>query len=301
MKVVLLSGGVGGARFADGLARLVRADDLAIIVNTGDDFVHWGLHVAPDLDTVMYTLAELSDDVRGWGLADERFRALAMVERYGGEAWFQLGDRDLATHLMRTEALRAGQTLSQVTARLARALGIGPAVVPMADGLRPTWIETEGHGVLPFQHWFVARRAAPVVRGVRFFGPAAPAPAVIPAIDAADVVLIAPSNPWVSIDPILALDGVCEALARRLVVAVSPIVHGRAIKGPLAGMIESLAGEPASAAAIARHYGPLLGGFVLAEGDGAPGRIRAVDIVMADRAGRVRLAGEVLSFAESLL
>jgi LPPG:FO 2-phospho-L-lactate transferase len=305
-RVVALSGGVGGARFLDGLACALPRDASALtaVVNTGDDFVHLGLHVAPDLDTVMYTLAGLADVARGWGLAGETFAGLEMVRRYGGADWFALGDRDLATHLLRTDALRAGATLTDVTARLCSALGIGARVLPMADGACRTMIETVSDGTLAFQEWFVRRRAQPVVRAVRFDGRPAPAPGVIAAIDACDVVLVGPSNPYVSIDPIVSLPGVREALARKPVVAVSPIVGGHAVKGPLAEMIPALAGEAPTAGAVARHYGGLLAGVVVERGDeasvaGVP--VYATATVMGDRADRTRLAREVLAFAAELL
>lgn len=299
-RVVALSGGVGGARFLDGVARALPPGALTCIVNTGDDFVHLGLTICPDLDTVMYTLAGLGDETRGWGLAGESFAAMEMVRRYGGPAWFALGDRDLATHLLRSEALRAGEPLSSVTARLCAAVGIGARVLPMAEAPCRTMIETVSHGTLPFQEWFVGRRAQPAVRAVRFDGRPPPAPGVLEAIDAADVVLIGPSNPYVSIDPILALDGVRAALARRPVVAVSPIVGGRAVKGPLGTMIPELTGAAPSAAAIARHYGPLLRGLVVERGDEhdvAGVAVRATDTIMRTRADRLRLAEETLAFA----
>jgi LPPG:FO 2-phospho-L-lactate transferase len=297
-KLVALSGGVGGARFLDGL--VAAGHDVTAIVNTGDDFVHLGLPIAPDLDTVMYTLAGLADEARGWGLHGETFAALEMVGRYGGPDWFALGDRDLATHLLRAEALAGGATLSEVTARLCRALDVPARVLPMADRPRPTLIDTVADGTLPFQEWFVRRRAQPAVHAVSFEGPPEPAPGVLAAIAAADQVLIGPSNPYVSIDPILALDGVRAALARRPAVAVSPIVGGHAVKGPLARMIVELTGAPASAAAVARHYGGLVRGWVVARGDDCPGPTLATEIVMRDRPDRARLAREVVAFAEAL-
>ena len=303
-RVVLLSGGVGGARFADGVARALEPGALTCIVNTGDDFTHLGLSICPDLDTVMYTLAALGDETRGWGLQNETFAAMEMVRRYGGPGWFALGDRDLATHLVRTEALRAGEPLSSVTARLCAALGVHARILPMADAPCRTMIETVTEGTLPFQQWFVARRAQPPVRAVRFDGRPSPAPGVVAAIDEAELVLIGPSNPYVSLDPILALDGVRAALARRPVVAVSPIVGGRAVKGPLGSMIPELTGAPASAAAIARHYGPLLRGFVVERGDEhdvVGPTVRATDTMMHTRADRLRLAEESLAFAAELV
>jgi LPPG:FO 2-phospho-L-lactate transferase len=299
MKVVALSGGVGGARLLDGLAQALGPGELIAIVNTGDDFVHLGLNVSPDLDTVMYTLSGLSDEERGWGLADETFAGLAMVRRYGGPDWFSLGDRDLATHLVRTEALRNGDSLSTVTARLCGALGIAHPILPMADAPRRTMIDTTSEGTLPFQEWFVRRRANPAVRAVRFEGTSAPAAGVLRAIDNCDLVVIGPSNPYVSVDPILTLDGVHGAIARKPTVALSPIVAGAAVKGPLATMIRELTGEAPSAGAVARHYRGLLHAMVVERGDeatvsGLP--VVGTATVMRSRADRVRLAREVLAF-----
>ncbi len=307
-NVVALSGGVGGARLVHGLSRALEATEggaLTVIVNTGDDFEHWGLHVSPDSDTVMYTLADLANEERGWGLAEETFHTLEMVRRYAGDDWFALGDRDLATHVLRTAALRRGETLSEVTARLAGALGLRARLVPMADGPCRTVIDTRDQGTLSFQDWFVRHRAAPAVRAVRFEGSPPPAPAVVPSILAADLVVLGPSNPYVSIDPILSLPGVRAALATRRVVAVSPIVGGRAVKGPLGTMIPELTSAPPTAAAIARHYGSLLAGLVVERGDegdlaGLPVAVHACDTIMRSRADSLRLAREVLAFARSI-
>jgi LPPG:FO 2-phospho-L-lactate transferase len=300
MKVVALSGGVGGARLLDGLARALPAGSMTAIVNTGDDFVHLGMHVSPDLDTVMYTLAGLAHEERGWGLAEETFAGLSMVKRYGGPDWFALGDRDLATHLLRSEALRAGEPLSAITARLCRALGIEHAVLPMSDESVRTMIETTDEGTLPFQQWFVRRRAEPPVRAVRFDGGRAPAPGVIDSIDACDIVVVGPSNQYVSVDPILCLDGVREAIGRKPVVALSPIVGGAAIKGPLATMIRDLTGEAASAGAVARHYGGLIRAMVVERGDEetvASIPVLGTSTVMRSRDDRLRLAREILAFS----
>jgi LPPG:FO 2-phospho-L-lactate transferase len=301
MRVVALSGGVGGARLLDGLARALPAGALTAIVNTGDDFVHLGLNVSPDVDTVMYTLAGLAHEERGWGLAEESFAGLSMVKRYGGPEWFALGDRDLATHLLRTEALRAGESLSTVTARLCAALGVIQRVLPMSDRPVSTLIETEKDGTLPFQQWFVRRRAEPRVRGVGFDGDLVPAPGVIEAIDACDIVVVGPSNPYVSVDPILSLRGVRAAIERRPVVALSPIVGGSAVKGPLATMIVDLAGEPPSAGAVVRHYRGLLRAVVVEHGDEATVSsipVLGTSTVMRSREDRLRLAREILAFAE---
>ncbi len=300
-RVVALSGGVGGARFVDGLYAALPPGALTVVVNTGDDFVHWGLAISPDIDTVVYTLAGIGDVARGWGLANETFAALDMMRRLGGEGWFQLGDRDLALHLYRSEALARGQTLSDVTARLAAALGVRARVLPMSDAPCRTLIDSDD-GELDFQEWLVRRRGAPTVRRVHFSSTPSPAPGVLAAIAEADLVIVPPSNPYVSIAPILRLPGVTEALRRKLVIAVSPIVGGRAVKGPLAGMIESLAGRAATAAAAAAHYEPLLRGFVVERGDeaGLALPLLATATVMGDRADRRRLALEVLAFAEEL-
>ncbi len=301
MKVVALSGGVGGARLVEGLGAVLSPGDLTVVVNTGDDFIHWGLNICPDLDTVMYTLAGLAHPEQGWGLAGESFHAFAMVERYGGETWFRLGDRDLATHLVRTQAVMAGKTLTAITADLCRGLGVGQRVLPMSDAPCPTRIDT-AEGTLSFQDWLVRKRAQlPVVR-VWTAGSPLPAPDVLEAIADADLVVIGPSNPYVSIDPILGLEGIRPALAARQVVAVSPIVGGKAVKGPLAGMIETLAGRPASAVAVRDHYGDLLSGFVVEEGDEAPADLPVLrtGTVIPDATSRTRLAREVLEFARGL-
>lgn len=303
MRVVALSGGVGGARLLDGLARALRPGELTAIVNTGDDFVHLGLHVSPDLDTVMYTLSGLADEERGWGLADETFAGLAMVRRYGGPDWFGLGDRDLATHLLRTEALRAGVPLSLITARLCGALGIPHPILPMAEGPRRTMIETTSEGTLAFQEWFVHRRAEPTVRAVRFEGETAPAAGVVEAIDASDLIVFGPSNPYVSVDPILGIDGVRDAIARKPTVALSPIVGGAAVKGPLATMIRDLTGEVPSAGAVARHYRGLVKAMVVEWGDEVTVSeipVRGTATVMRSRGDRLVLAREMIAFATGL-
>lgn len=298
--VVALSGGVGGAKLVHGLARALPAESLTAVVNTGDDFEHLGLTICPDLDTCMYTLAGLSDDARGWGLADESFRALESVARLGGDDWFRLGDRDLGTHLVRTDALRRGERLTAVTARLAAALGVGPRLLPMCDAPRATVIDTADEGTLSFQHWLVRRRAEPAVRAVRYVGADAPTLEVLDALARADLVVLCPSNPYVSLDPILTLRGVREALAGRRVVAVSPIVHGRAVKGPLAAMIPALDGREPTPAAIAARYAGLLSAMVVEAGDEAGLALPtlATSTVMRSHEDRERLAREVLAFAD---
>lgn len=299
MKVVALSGGVGGARLVEGLCRALDGD-LTVIVNTGDDCVHWGLAIAPDLDTVMYTLAGLGDDARGWGLAGDTFAALDAMRALGEAAWFSLGDRDLATHLTRTAALARGEPLDQITARLCAALGVRARVLPMSNEPAPTRVDTDAHGLLPFQQWLVLHRA-PTVRRVVLPDSARALPAALDAIDAADLVVIGPSNPYVSVEPIIRLPGVRDALARRVVVALSPIVGGAAVKGPLAEMIPALSGARASAQAVLDRYDGLLTGFVVERGDevrGAPSL--STDTIMRTRGDRLRLAREVLAFARGL-
>ena len=300
-SVVALSGGVGGARLIDGLARELPGDALTVVVNTGDDFEHWGLAVSPDLDTVMYTLAGLSHEERGWGVADESFRALELMKRYGGEQWFALGDRDLATHLVRTRALRDGRTLSAVTAQLCAALDVRTRVLPMADEPRRTMIDTDEHGALPFQDWLVRLRAEPSARRVWFRGAAVATAAVLDSLRSADLIVIGPSNPYVSIDPILTLPGVRDAIGEKQVIGVSPIVRGRAVKGPLAAMFGSLGSLEPSAGAVARHYDGLLSGFVVERGDeasvaGVP--TLATETVMRSATDRRRLARDLLAFAD---
>jgi LPPG:FO 2-phospho-L-lactate transferase len=267
--LVVLAGGVGAARFLDGLARVLAPERLFIIGNTGDDAEIHGLHVSPDLDTVTYTLAGLADRKRGWGIRGDSFRCLEALGRLGAETWFQLGDSDLATHVYRTERLRQGATLTQATAEIARALGVGSAVVPMSDDPVRTRICTPS-GELEFQTYFVKRRARDSVAGVRFEGAekAAPASGVLEAIAQAEAIIVCPSNPFISVGPILAVPGIREALRQRRdrVAAISPIVGGRALKGPAADMMRSMKMRCA-AAEVACLYADFAGTFVLDEVD----------------------------------
>jgi LPPG:FO 2-phospho-L-lactate transferase len=269
VRIVALSGGVGGARFVRGLVDVLAPADVTVIGNVGDDVEVLGLHVSPDLDSVLYALAGLSDDERGWGRADESWRALETVASLGGEAWFALGDRDLGLHLVRTQGLRAGEPLSSVTARLAGALGVETPLLPATDDRLRTWIATAA-GELPFQEWFVARAARDEVDGVRFEGAAdaTAAPGVLEALAAADVILLAPSNPFVSLGPILAVADIRAALERRTVpcIAVSPLIGGRAVKGPADRMLARLAGGT-SPAQVAACYAGLIDALVVDERD----------------------------------
>jgi LPPG:FO 2-phospho-L-lactate transferase len=277
VKVALLSGGVGGARFARGLVEAVGGANVTVVGNVGDDLEVLGMSVSPDLDSIVYALAGLNDEERGWGRAGETWEALGTVSALGGEDWFRLGDRDLGLHLVRTQALRTGETLSAVTARIARRLGIEAAIVPATDDRLRTWIDTPA-GSFPFQEWFVARGHRDEVDGVRFEGEAAPAPGVLEAIDAADAILIAPSNPYVSIWPILAVPPIRAALASRRApcVAVSPLIGGRAVKGPADRMLARMAGGT-TPEHVASCYEGLIDALVVDESDpSGPDAVRRV-------------------------
>jgi LPPG:FO 2-phospho-L-lactate transferase len=314
MKVTALAGGVGGAKLADGLAQALPPGDLSIIVNTGDDFQHLGLTICPDLDTICYTLAGLANPETGWGLKNETWHALDSLFVLGGPAWFHLGDHDLATHLERTRRLHEGQTLSQVTASFCQAWGVASRVIPMSDQPIPTTVYTD-EGPLSFQEYFVHRRCEPRVSGFFFEGieTSPPASGVMEALMNAELVIICPSNPWVSIAPILALPGVKKMMLGKLVVAVSPIVGGRAIKGPAAKMYQELGINP-SASAVAMQYGSstqggILTGFILDNLDATQSmeieksgmQVLVTDTVMLASADRLRLAREILLFGKSLL
>jgi LPPG:FO 2-phospho-L-lactate transferase len=264
MKIVALAGGVGGAKLAEGLAQLLPPDDLTVVVNTGDDFEHLGLSISPDVDTVCYSLAGMANPDTGWGRQAETFLALENIKKLGGPAWFQIGDKDLATHLERTRRLREGQTLTQITQHFCQTWGVRHLVLPMSDQPVHTMVDTVKSGELPFQEYFVHRNCEPKVRGFRFAGieSAQPAPGVLKSISEADAVVLCPSNPWVSIDPILALAGLRPSLATKPVLAVSPIIGGRTVKGPAAKMFTELGILP-SALTVAHHYSGLLSGFVL--------------------------------------
>jgi LPPG:FO 2-phospho-L-lactate transferase len=309
--IVALAGGVGGAKMAQGLQAALAPGDLTVIVNTADDFELYGLHISPDLDTVMYTLAGIADPVQGWGVADDTRHTLDAIARYGREPWFLLGDQDFATHLLRTERLRAGEPLSRVTRDLAVALGVASRIVPMTDDPVATLIETPA-GRLEFQDYFVARRQSDDVLGVAFAGieHVTAHPDALAAIRAAEAIVIAPSNPVVSVAPILTTPGIRATLddAAAPIVAISPIVGGRALKGPAASMLATL-GHDVSALGVARLYAGLVRGFVIDEVDAdlAPAiellgpRVLTTATVMGGLEDRRRLADEVLGFARSLV
>lgn len=310
--ITTLAGGVGGARLAAGLASVLPAGDLNVIVNTADDFEHLGLAISPDLDTVMYTLAGIENAEQGWGIAEETWAFMGALERLGGETWFRLGDRDMATHIERTRRLAAGAKLSQVTQELCCAMGVTSHVIPMSDQPVRTLVETEG-GTLDFQDYFVRGRCEPRVLSVAFAG-SAEARATAAALAALsspelEALVLAPSNPFVSIAPILAVEGLVHAIdARRVpLVAVSPIVGGNAIKGPAAKMLAELGAE-VSAVGIARHYRGLIDGLVIDHVDGHLAAdiaaldmaVHVCDTIMRDGHARRRLAEETLAFARTL-
>ena len=302
MRVAVLAGGLGGSRLARAVAETIPPEDVTVIGNVGDDVEVFGLHVSPDLDTILYTLAGLLDEAQGWGRAGETWNALGTAEELGAETWFRLGDRDLGLHLVRTEALRAGEPLSAVTARLARALGVEATVLPATDERLRTWVRTPG-GELPFQDWFVRRRHQDEVDSLRFEGAesAHAAPRVLEALGEADLIAIAPSNPFVSIGPILAVAEIRSALERRRVpaVAVSPLIGGRTVRGPADRMLVRLAGGTRPAH-VAECYEGLIDVLVIDEADaGEEGPVRTIvtRTLMRDADSRRRLAEVVLDAA----
>ena len=308
--IVVLAGGVGGAKMAQGLQAALPPGDLTVVVNTADDFELYGLCISPDLDTVMYTLAGIADPINGWGVAGDTRNTLDAIARYGEEPWFLLGDQDFATHILRTTRLRAGRLLSAVTTELCGALGIRSRIVPMTDDRVATLVDTP-QGTLEFQDYFVGRRQSDDVLGVSFAGieRATAHPDALAAIHEAEAVVIAPSNPIVSVAPILETPGMREALDQTPapIVAVSPIVGGRALKGPAAQMLATL-GHEISPLGVARLYAEVIDGLVVDEIDRelAPAieltgpRVLVTATVMGDEADRRRLAAEVLDFAAEL-
>ena len=303
MKVAILSGGVGGARFVRGLVELLPPADVTVIGNVGDDVEVLGVHVSPDLDSILYALAGLNDEERGWGRADETWNALDTVSGLGGESWFRLGDRDLGLHLVRTQALQAGVPLSAVTRRLAQSLGLETTLVPATDDTLRTWLDTPA-GTFPFQEWFVARGHRDEVDRLRFEGAedATAAPGVLDALAVADVILIAPSNPYVSVWPILAVAAIRGALAQRAVpcVAVSPLIGGRAVKGPADRMLARMAGGT-SPAHVTDCYKGLIDAIVVDEADADEldglGDVRPIvtRTLMSDEDARRRLVEAALA------
>jgi LPPG:FO 2-phospho-L-lactate transferase len=307
--VVALCGGVGGAKLAHGLAMALQPAELSVIVNTADDFQHLGLHISPDLDSVTYALAGLSDPVRGWGRADETWSFMETLKSLGGESWFQLGDRDLALHVERSWRLRQGATLTEVTAHLCQALGIAVRVLPMSDDPVRTRVLTN-EGWLDFQDYFVHRQCQPTVRNFMFTGveTAQAQPDALAAMQRGDLraIIICPSNPFVSVEPILAVPQIRAAIhrAEAPVIAVTPIIAGRAIKGPAAKMMAEL-GLEVSAAAVAQRYAGLIDGFIIDHADAlieppAGMRFFTTATLMSNADDRLRLAQAVLQAADAL-
>lgn len=312
MKVVALAGGVGGAKLADGIYRLIPKVDLTVIVNTGDDFTHFGLNISPDLDTVCYNLAGMENPETGWGRGSEQWETMDLIKQLGGPDWFSLGNRDLATHLERTHRLEEGDSLSSITADFCQVWGITARIIPMSDDLVPTLVKTD-QGLLPFQEYFVKLGSKPEVSGFVFQGveSAKPAPGVLSEIEEADIVVICPSNPWVSIAPILSVPGILEALKKKIVLAVSPIIAGEAVKGPAAKMYREMGLQP-SALSVAEGYSDLITGFIIDQKDqnlikeiisSFDGHIWILqaDTLMKNRQDRIRLAGEVVIFGNQLI
>ena len=305
MNVTVLSGGVGGARFVQGLLDAVDPTGVTVIGNVGDDVEVFGLHVSPDIDTLLYTLAGLADEERGWGRAGETWTALETADSLGAEAWFQLGDKDLGLHLARAEALERGERLSAITERFARALGIAARILPATDDRLRTWVQTD-EGELPFQEWFVHRRHEPEVHGVRFEGAegARAAQGVLDALAEADLIVIGPSNPFVSIGPVLAVQEIWEAIANRRVpsVAVSPLIGGKAVKGPADRMLNRLKGGT-TPLQVTDCYKGLIDALVYDEADGEVEldvRPIVTKTLMTDAAARRRLAEAALEAAAAL-
>ena len=304
-KILALSGGVGGAKLALGLSQVLAPDDLMIAVNVADDFEHLGLHISPDLDSVTYALAGQNNQELGWGRAGESWHFIEALTEFGGESWFRLGDKDLALHVQRSEMLKANYSLSQVTEHISQRLGIPHEILPISNDPVRTIVQTEGQD-LNFQHYFVRERCHPVVKGFHFAGieEATLNPLVKRWLDGCDGIIICPSNPFVSVDPVINIPGFREAAASIPTIAVSPIIEGQAIKGPAAKMMGEL-DMPTTASAVADHYGDFLSGFVLDRRDaGQLGQLHlpaiATDSVMVNLSDRVALARDCLEFLETL-
>ncbi|MEA3326674.1 MAG: 2-phospho-L-lactate transferase [Chloroflexota bacterium] len=310
MKIVTLAGGVGGAKLVGGLAQLLSPQDLCVIVNTGDDFEYLSLRISPDLDTVCYMLAGVNNPQTGWGFTGETWVTFDHVANLAGPDWFRLGDKDLATHLVRTDRLNQGDLLSDITREFCQAWSVKHPVYPMTDDLVRTIVHTIDGEALGFQEYFVHQAFQPVVESFEFLGAeqARPVSAALNAIKMCDLVIVAPSNPWVSIDPILAIPGYRDAIAEKPVIAVSPLIGGKAVKGPAAKIYQELGLQP-SASAVANHYRDFLTGFIFDNADGDElQKIQrwfiitlTTNILMKNEEDRIRLAEEVLRFSEMIL
>jgi LPPG:FO 2-phospho-L-lactate transferase len=306
MKIVMLAGGVGGAKLAEGLAQILLPKELTIVVNTGDDFYHYGLYISPDIDTICYTLAGIANRGTGWGRSDDTFNMLNTLGQLGGKTWFLLGDKDLAVHLERTRLLLSGSSLTQVTTSFCQAWDIKHSILPMSDNPIHTLVYTCEFGELSFQEYFVEKHFSPQVSGFKYNGIdyATPAPGIMEAIQNADGIIISPSNPWVSIDPILMVPGILSGIKDKKTVAISPIISGSAIKGPAAKMFTELGIAPSSVA-VYRHYSHFLTGFIIDEADRhlaseIPISALATKTIMKSLSDSVELAENVLSFVQTL-
>ncbi|GAN00298.1 lactyl (2) diphospho-(5')guanosine:7,8-didemethyl-8-hydroxy-5-deazariboflavin 2-phospho-L-lactate transferase [alpha proteobacterium U9-1i] len=304
MKVVVLTGGVGGAKLVRGLTQIMPPPDITAVVNTGDDFRHLGLCVSPDIDTLLYTLSDKANKAQGWGREGESWTFMAALKELRGEDWFLLGDGDLALHVLRSARLAKNEPLSSIIADFARSWGVGANVLPMSDDPIATWLDTD-EGALEFQRYFVERRCAPKVSRIEFRGAvvARAAPGVLDAIANAEAILIAPSNPYLSVDPILAVREIADALreAKAPIVAVSPLIGGKAVKGPTAKLMDELK-VPTANSAIAAHYGDLLDGLLVHEGDDAPSGLATArtNTLMTTLEDRARVARSALDLARTL-
>jgi len=309
LKIVALAGGVGGAKLAEGLSNCLKNDQLTVIVNTGDDLTLFGLHISPDLDTVCYTLAGLANPDTGWGQKEETWEVYGKLSKMDSPKWFRLGDHDLAIHLERTRLLAEGMTLTEVTQHICRKLGVTFQVLPMSDQVVRTMVHTRDNRLLSFQEYFVKEKCQPEVSSFEFFGieKANPSNKVVSAIQECDLVILCPSNPWVSIDPILNLGNIRESIKRKRAVAVSPIIGGKTIKGPAAKMFKELGIQP-SAAAVAEHYRDILTGFILDTIDQTSDEVirrwgiipYVTETIMRSSEDRMLLAKEAIKFGLSL-
>ena len=305
LKIVALAGGVGGAKLVYGLAKVIDPNNLCVIVNTGDDFEHYGLYICPDLDTVCYNLAELANPRTGWGRSRDTFHTFQQAIKLGGPDWFKLGDLDLGTHLERTRRIRAGEALSTITADFCQSWGITSKIMPMTDQIVSTYLMTDQNKWLTFQEYFVKQQCEPAICRIEIRGSetAKPTKGIEELIQYADLIIICPSNPWLSIDPIFSIKPIKEWLSAKVVIAVSPIIHGKAVKGPVTKIFHELGFIP-SATSVAEHYGGLIKAFVIdAQDEREKEAIQRCDIIplvtnilMTDDLSKARLASEIVNF-----
>jgi len=310
MKIVALAGGVGGAKLVFGLSKTQTELDLTVIVNTGDDFDHFGLRICPDIDTICYTLAGIANPDTGWGRSDESWNFISEIKTLGGEDWFRIGDKDLAIHFERTKRLNCGQPLNKIIKDFCTLWKIKETVLPMSDQRVSTIVCTNEYGALPFQDYFVKKKCSPTINGIHFDGieEAKPAPGVINSIEEADAIVICPSNPWVSIDPILKVPNVLTSLKRKRIIAISPIIEGKSIKGPAAKMYSELGIEP-SALAVATHYKELIDAIIIDDQDISLAKEISLlgifpfntNIIMKTSEDKIDLGKDVLNFIDRIM